>query len=60
MLYFRERALAASLKQNVVAGVSLCALHFRERALAASLKPLARAQGGGSGRISASARSRPH
>ena len=36
--YFRERALAASLKRSEAPAAGTRAIHFRERALAASLK----------------------
>jgi len=36
--HFRERALAASLKQDDLHRLSQSLWHFRERALAASLK----------------------
>ena len=58
--YFRERTLAASLKQYHVADPLKGSLYFRERTLAASLKLNAEAQVLAILRISASARSRPH
>jgi hypothetical protein len=38
--YFRERALAASLKQETAGVDRVIANNFRERGLAASLKPV--------------------